>query len=180
MTDEELERIIEMIEEELRKRIMNRINKYKILIIGIISILVYIFICNLFIFASDSGQQSQWTISTLKEHYDYVLKERDEKINQKFTSLELAVLKAEQATEKRFESVNEFRAQLTDQSRTFIARTEYEAGYIELTKQVEDLKTRIDKADNLKTGGGQIWAYVVSGVSLLFAFVMLVMRFIGK
>jgi hypothetical protein len=35
-----------------------------------------------------------------------------------------AVVKAEVAAEKRFESVNEFRAQLTDQAATFVSRVE--------------------------------------------------------
>ena len=41
-------------------------------------------------------------------------------------SAEKAVGKAEVAAEKRFESVNEFRAQLTDQAATFVNRSEAE------------------------------------------------------
>jgi hypothetical protein len=41
-------------------------------------------------------------------------------------SAEKAVVKAETAAEKRFESVNEFRAQLTDQAATFISRQEFD------------------------------------------------------
>lgn len=40
---------------------------------------------------------------------------------------EKAVTKAETAAEKRFESVNEFRAQLTDQAATFVSRLEADA-----------------------------------------------------
>jgi hypothetical protein len=140
------------------------ISRYRFLIIGGIAIVVFLTIA---VFVALSEPQNQWTIQTLKEHYDYVLKERDEKINQKFESLELAVLKAEQATEKRFESVNEFRSQLADQGRTFIARTEYEAGHKELTNRVDELKMEIEKINNLKSGGNIIWAYVITGVSLI-------------
>jgi len=76
-----------------------------------------------------------WTLESIKAHYDVVLKhqydnynmmlaERDERVIQKYQAMELAVNKAEAATEKRFESVNEFRAQLGDQSRTFMPRIE--------------------------------------------------------
>jgi hypothetical protein len=116
-----------------------------------------------------SSQQTQWTVQTLKEHYDYVLKERDEKINQKFESIELAVTKADEATEKRFESVNEFRAQLADQQRTFILRSEYEAGHKELTNRVDDIKLEVEKINNEKTGRSVVLAYVVAGISLMIA-----------
>lgn len=42
------------------------------------------------------------------------------------TAANAAVTKAETAAERRFESQNEFRAQLTDQAATFIRRTEVE------------------------------------------------------
>jgi preprotein translocase subunit SecF len=44
-----------------------------------------------------------------------------------FESAKEAVLKAEAAAKDRFESVNEFRAQLGDQAATFMRRTEAEA-----------------------------------------------------
>jgi hypothetical protein len=128
-----------------------------------------IILISLLITLSSSEPQNQWTISTLKEHYDYVLNVRDEKIDQKFASLELAVLKAEQATEKRFESVNEFRAQLADQGRTFVPRNEYENGQKDQSNMIDDLKVRIDKMENMKSGGNVVWAYVLAGVSLIVA-----------
>ena len=128
-----------------------------------------LFVILLLLTITTASQQTQWTVQTLKEHYDYILKERDEKINQKFESIELAVIKADQATEKRFESVNEFRAQLGDQQRTFILRSEYEAGHKELTNRVDDIKLEVEKINNEKTGGSVVWAYVVAGISLMIA-----------
>lgn len=54
----------------------------------------------------------------------------------------VAVAKAEVAAERRFESQNEFRAQLTDQAATFIRRTEVDA----LIKSMQD------KADERLSG----------------------------
>src|SRR4051812_3783882 len=53
-----------------------------------------------------------------------------------------AILKAEKATEKRFESVNEFRSQLADQAATFLPREVAEAQLAELRKQVSTIIDR--------------------------------------
>jgi hypothetical protein len=47
-----------------------------------------------------------------------------------------AVLKAETASERRFEGVNEFRAQLNDQARAFLTRTESEAKLTAITDRI--------------------------------------------
>jgi len=48
-----------------------------------------------------------------------------------------AVIKAETASEKRFEGVNEFRAQLSDQASTFLTRNEYLSAHKSLTDKVD-------------------------------------------
>lgn len=45
----------------------------------------------------------------------------------RFDAAQAAITKADTATEKRFESVNEFRGQLADQTRTFASREALEA-----------------------------------------------------
>ncbi len=83
-----------------------------------------------------------------------VLVERIESLRREmkseFASVERAVSKAEAATEKRFEGVNEFRAQLSDQAARFITRDELQAlesklvGLIERTRMdVESLAKRL-------------------------------------
>jgi hypothetical protein len=52
-------------------------------------------------------------------------------------SAEKAVAKAEVAAEKRFESVNEFRAQLTDQAATFLSRNEADVRINSLAEKLE-------------------------------------------
>ena len=51
-------------------------------------------------------------------------------------SAEKAVTKAEAAAERRFESVNEFRSQLTDQAATFMPRTESTARHEALSERL--------------------------------------------
>lgn len=54
-----------------------------------------------------------------------------------FVSAEKAIAKAEQATDKHFEAVNEFRASLADQQALLITRTEAGARFDALEKAVE-------------------------------------------
>jgi len=52
-------------------------------------------------------------------------------------SAERAVTKAEQAAEKRFDSVNEFRAQLSDQAGTFFPRAEFDRAASAINDKIE-------------------------------------------
>lgn len=111
----------------------------------------------------------QWTITTLKEYVD-----------QRFTQLQLAVDKAEQATEKRFESVNEFRMTLSDQQRTFVPRAEYESGHAAIHTEVAELKARLDEIENLKAGGSNTIAWLAAGIGLIIAIIALSRNFISS
>ena len=125
--------------------------KYKIPLIGAIVLTVYLIIVAY-------SFVDQWTLQTLKEYFE-----------QRLDAMDLAITKAEQATEKRFEGVNEFRNTLSDQQRTFVPRLEYEGGHLELTNRVNDLRARLDKIENMKQGGNVVWAYVIAGISLVIA-----------
>lgn len=78
---------------------------------------------------------SDWTTDTLHAHIIALLGEKDLRDDQRFQAqqqalrdaldkAEQAVDKANTATEKRFDSVNEFRGQLSDQAATFMQRSE--------------------------------------------------------
>lgn len=125
-------------------------------------------------------QQSQWTLVTLKEHYDYVLEQRDLKIDQKFQALEQAVKIANDAMNERFESVNEFRATLTDQQATFVNKSEYNANHASITSQLEDLKRRLDKYETLKQGGSTTLYIMIAIISFAFAIYAFARNFINK
>jgi hypothetical protein len=78
------------------------------------------------------------------------------------TAAEKAVLKAESATEKRFEAVNEFRAQLADQQGTFMSRelAQTQFTYMQDRIATEDqlvngLRDRITRLESLKTGASE-------------------------
>lgn len=130
----------------------------------------------------------------LREHLEALLVEKDKRDQQRFaaqgealtaallaqekavatamTAAEKAVTKAEVANEKRFESVNEFRQTLSDQTASFPSRVELQA----LAQRVTDLATRLDKAEGAKTGVSDgtkmllgVGAFVVSLIFLYLA-----------
>jgi hypothetical protein len=77
---------------------------------------------------------------TLKEHFDVILRERDLRYKERWDATETAIVKSEQAIEKRFESVNEFRAQLSDQTITFLTRKEYDLNHKLVENQVSNIQ----------------------------------------
>ena len=56
-----------------------------------------------------------------------------------------AIEKAESANEKRFESVNEFRAQLTEQTASFLPREVAESQFAELRRAITELTEKVGK-----------------------------------
>lgn len=81
-------------------------------------------------------------------------------------SAEKAVAKAEVAADKRFESVNEFRAQLADQANTFLSRsealttisavrTEAEGGFRRNQERIQELADRINTAEGNRSGSSE-------------------------
>lgn len=85
-----------------------------------------------------------------------------------------AVLKAEVATEKRFESVNEFRQTLSDQTRSFISRVEFDAVRDANGARVADLASRLDKTEGKTVGLNAGWIYLLGGLSVVATVVSLV------
>lgn len=97
------------------------------------------------------SEESGWTVDTALAHLRAVADERDRRYEQRFeaqteavsaalTSAKEAVDKAETAATRRFESVNEFRAQLADQAGTFMPRLEAEQRIGQLAEKIDDIK----------------------------------------
>jgi hypothetical protein len=91
-----------------------------------------------------------------------------------------AVIKAETATEKRFEGVNEFRQQLADQAATFMPRTEGAVLFERYSADIGELKDRVSKIESRtaaiaeerttqRLDTGQLIAIIVAVVVVLSA-----------
>lgn len=123
-------------------------------------------------------QVSGWTVDTLKEYIEQRFTDQDKAVQAALLAAKEAVLKAETASEKRFESVNEFRGQLADQTATLIPRAEADTRFSALGEKVSDLTDRINKTDGAKVGSevtiGKIYAAIgvvgaVLGIIVLLA-----------
>lgn len=117
---------------------------------------------------------SDWTVETLRQHIveiiagqSRLLAEMDLRYQQRFDaqskaldaallaaqvavntalqSAKEAVAKAEVAAERRFESVNEFRGQLTDQAATFMPRVEAEQRIATNGDRISAVDTRLNE-----------------------------------
>jgi hypothetical protein len=130
-------------------------------------------------------------IESQKEFNEKMLEQRDQRLLQKFDSLAIAINKAETATELRFQSVNEFRNTLSDQQKTFISANEYKSAHQSLidlvtssTKTLSDIiltqKERIDKIENLKAGGQNIWILIVGITGFLMGLISFILNLLGK
>jgi predicted neutral ceramidase superfamily lipid hydrolase len=63
-----------------------------------------------------------------------------EYMESRFQSLQRAVDKAEEASDRRFAGVNEMRSMVTDAAASYLTRTEYESGHQALVEKVESLQ----------------------------------------
>jgi hypothetical protein len=130
---------------------------------------------------------SGWTVETLKEHLECVISAHDRRYEQRFrdqgaagesalNAAKEAVLKAEHASEKRFEGVNEFRAALSDQQRTLMPRAEAELRMAANEAQIKTLlESRVERRGESR-GAQAIWGYIVGAIGLLLAIASFAIR----
>ena len=105
--------------------------------------------------------------------YEQRFDERDRRYEQRFIAQQNAVLqaldsakeavvKAETATEKRFEGVNEFRAQLADQARELMPRKETENLMTTIADRVLVLERKSDTEQGRTLGASATIAIIIS------------------
>jgi hypothetical protein len=80
-----------------------------------------------------------------------------------------AVAKAEGASEKRFEGVNEFRAALADQQRNLIPRSEAELRFNSAEARLAVLEKLNSESKGERSGGRETWGYLIGAIGLLLA-----------
>jgi hypothetical protein len=118
----------------------------------------------------------KWTLETIRA----VLEEMDKRYAQRFAAQESAlasalasqkeaILKAEHATEKRFDSVNEFRGQLKDQTATFATTDRVNSEVRVLTDKLTEVTKRLDLTQGAGIGASNFWGSIISGLAGLAA-----------
>lgn len=86
----------------------------------------------------------KWSIAALCEFFEMRVDELDKRMQLIQNAADRAVTKAEEAASKRLDSMNEFRASLSDQSKNLMSRVEADA----LFKMCE---TRISKVESYQS-----------------------------
>lgn len=115
-------------------------------------------------------------LDRLEQHIKELMHQHDRRYEQRFAAAQEAVLKAEVASEKRFEGVNEFRAQLADQQRTFIPRIEAEQRLDALETMIRALDNRVQSNAAAVRGGKEVWALVVAAIMTILAIASFAIR----
>lgn len=68
------------------------------------------------------AEEDDWTLPAFKEYVESKFEGVQREVKLALDAAQTAVTKAETATEKRFDAVNEFRGQLADQASSFMPR----------------------------------------------------------
>lgn len=151
---------------------------------------------------------SAWAVDTLKEHLESVISdlrqimdERDRRYESRFTAMDEktglaltsskeAVAKAETATEKRFDAVNEFRGTLSDQATNLMPRGEANAKFAALEEKFSALRDDVTRGAGAGLGGKAVkdesranlalMVSMVAGVVGLSGLAIVVMRAMWK
>jgi hypothetical protein len=135
------------------------------------------------------GAHDGWSVETLRQYILSLIDQHDRQYRERFeaqntqvamalAAAEKAVGKAETATERRFEGVNEFRSAMDDQQRLFLPRKEYEAMVHTMTERVDLLGTRIERMESKGAGASVGWGYAVGAVGLVAVVVAIIMQFV--
>jgi hypothetical protein len=124
------------------------------------------------------GHEPVWNVTSLKEFVDQRFTDQDKAVQAALLAAEKAVIKAENAANERFRSVNEFRTTLSDQTATFIPRTEADQRFVSLTDKITDLADRINTSEGSTTSQrdnkNDMYRAVATGVSVLGLIITLV------
>ncbi len=127
--------------------------------------------------AQTTAMQAAFTAQ--KEAVTIAFLSQKEAVTAALAAADRAVIKAELASEKRFESVNEFRSTLADQQRTLMPRAEAEAIVKGLDSKLDSMsKVLTEKIEGLaraqvsnaalREGAKDGWQYAVAVIGLLF------------
>jgi hypothetical protein len=87
-----------------------------------------------------------------------------------------AVSKAETAAEKRFDAVNEFRAQLADQAATLMPRSEATVVFDGQNEKISALEKRVNQGTGRAEGLTQYIGWLIGAAGIIAAIVVAVTR----
>lgn len=99
-----------------------------------------------------------------------VIQEREKRFQERFEAQERALDKAETASEKRFDAVNEFRAQLKDYQTTLATKAEMDAEFRAQTMKIDAMEKRLNLTEGKAGGLNQGWLILVAAIGAVGVF----------
>ena len=91
-----------------------------------------------------SGTSAATDVS-LREHVTMMVQHVQARCDERFAAMQRAIDVAFEASERRLDSVNEFRAQLGDQTRTFVTREVLDALVSKLQGEIEHTRADLEE-----------------------------------
>jgi hypothetical protein len=136
-------------------------------------------------------EQNARDIVSLKEYFSNIISDYKDRVDERFNlqdkavqaalnSAERAVTKAETATEKRFEGVNEFRSALSDQSQNLLSRSEYATAHQSLIEKIDGLTTRVAAMEGGNKDRVQAISFLIGGAGVLVALIVGILYIVKK
>jgi hypothetical protein len=103
----------------------------------------------------------------LKDYVDARLEDIILMLQQRINGIEKSIIRSDVVLNDRFASVNEFRSALSDQTRTFISRTEYSL----MSDRIDKIEARINTSEGKSSGINAGWGYLVGAIGVVIAVV---------
>ena len=129
---------------------------------------------------TDSDLRYQQRFDAQTKALDAALAAQKEAVLTAMVAAERATTKAETAADKRFESVNEFRQSLTDQTATFMPRTEAVSRMDSLAEKIDDLKSRVGAFQGRSAGLNAGWVYLLGAVAAGSTLISIILMIISR
>lgn len=123
---------------------------------------------------------SGWTVDTLHIHIDTQFADLRRNLDERFQAQQEMVKTALASSDKRFESVNEFRSQQKDIIAGFVTRAEYLAAHKSLSDKVDGLSTRVDNSSGSSTQTYRLIGIGFAALTIVLTVVVFVANFLTR
>jgi hypothetical protein len=107
-------------------------------------------------------------------------KSQDTAVATAMASAEKAILKAETATEKRLEGLNELKGMAENQAATFARKAEVELAQTAQDKRIDELTRQFEARQSHSMGIGTAFAYFVGACGVLLAVFSLIVTYFHR
>lgn len=116
-------------------------------------------------------------LGELDKRYEQRFDAQEKAVGAALRSAQEAVAKAETATEKRFDAVNEFRQSLNDMTNTMMPRAESTARWSAVAERVDKLEKAFAADSGRSKGLTDGWGYVIGAVGAIAAVIAIILAF---